>query len=249
MSDTPVISLRGITRVYSTGSVEVTALQDVDLDVPAGDFLAIVGPSGSGKSTLLHILGCLDRPTRGQYLLNGRPVDGLSDDELARLRNRELGFVFQSFNLLPRMTAQRNVEQPLIYARVPAAERRRRASQALERVGLGHRLHHRPNELSGGERQRVAVARALVNNPSVLLADEPTGNLDTRTGRDILALFHELNQAGVTIVLITHDLEVAGEARRIVEIRDGRIVGRREVEGRPGRGQAAQQPVDQEGRP
>ncbi|HEX6990087.1 MAG TPA: ABC transporter ATP-binding protein, partial [Bacillota bacterium] len=151
----------------------------------------------------------------------------LNDDDLARLRNRELGFVFQSFNLLPRMTALRNVEQPLIYARVPAAERRRRATEALERVGLGHRLHHRPNELSGGERQRVAVARALVNEPSVLLADEPTGNLDTRTGRDILALFHTLNRAGVTIVLITHDPEVAGEARRVVEIRDGHIVDRR----------------------
>ncbi|MFO7246041.1 MAG: ABC transporter ATP-binding protein [Thermaerobacter sp.] len=227
MSEAPLIRLRGVSRVYRTGSVEVAALQGVDLDVEAGEFVAIVGPSGSGKSTLLHILGCLDRPTAGQYLLKGRPVDGLSDDELAVVRNRELGFVFQSFNLLPRMSALRNVEQPLIYARVPAAERRRRAAEALERVGLGHRLHHRPNELSGGERQRVAVARALVNNPSVLLADEPTGNLDTRTGRDILALFRQLNEAGVTVILITHDLEVAAEARRIVEIRDGRIVGER----------------------
>jgi len=227
VSEAPLIRLRGVSRVYRTGSVEVAALQGVDLDVEAGEFVAIVGPSGSGKSTLLHILGCLDRPTAGQYLLKGRPVDGLSDDELAVVRNRELGFVFQSFNLLPRMSALRNVEQPLIYARVPAAERRRRAAEALERVGLGHRLHHRPNELSGGERQRVAVARALVNNPSVLLADEPTGNLDTRTGRDILALFRQLNEAGVTVILITHDLEVAAEARRIVEIRDGRIVGER----------------------
>jgi len=227
VSEAPLIRLRGVSRVHRTGSVEVAALQGVDLDVEAGEFVAIVGPSGSGKSTLLHILGCLDRPTAGQYLLKGRPVDGLSDDELAVVRNRELGFVFQSFNLLPRMSALRNVEQPLIYARVPAAERRRRAAEALERVGLGHRLHHRPNELSGGERQRVAVARALVNNPSVLLADEPTGNLDTRTGRDILALFRQLNEAGVTVILITHDMEVAAEARRIVEIRDGRIVGER----------------------
>lgn len=218
------IRLEGVGRIYRSGALEVEALRDVNLAVERGEYAAIMGPSGSGKSTLLQILGCLDRPTSGTYFLNGRPVSGLSDDELAGVRNRELGFVFQTFNLLPRMTALRNVEQPMIYGGVSPAERRRRALLALERVGLADRAHHRPNELSGGQRQRVAIARALVNRPAVILADEPTGNLDTRTGREILALFEGLNAGGTTVILVTHDAEVAAHARRVIVIRDGRVV-------------------------
>jgi putative ABC transport system ATP-binding protein len=216
-----------VSRIYRTGSLEVAALVDVDLDIHSGEYVAVMGPSGSGKSTLLHIIGCLDRPSRGTYLLRGRMVADLGDDELARLRNRELGFVFQNFNLLPRMTALRNVEQPLLYRAMRPGERRRRAVEALERVGLGPRLTHRPNELSWGECQRVAIARAMVNRPSVLLADEPTGNLDGRTGREILGLFRRLNREGVTVVLVTHSPEVADEASRVVMLRDGRLVGER----------------------
>ncbi len=226
-----VIRLEGVGKTYRSGALEVEALRDVNLTLERGEYAAVMGPSGSGKSTLLQILGCLDRPTAGTYHLNGRPVSGLSDDELAAVRNRELGFVFQTFNLLPRMTALRNVEQPMIYAGVPPAERRRRALLALERVGLGDRAHHRPNELSGGQRQRVAIARALVNAPAVILADEPTGNLDSRTGRDILALFESLNAGGTTVILVTHDAEVAAHARRVIVIRDGRVVEDRRAEG------------------
>ncbi len=205
------------------GAEEIHALQGVDLSLEPGDYLAIMGPSGSGKSTLMNLLGCLDTPTRGTYLLNEREVSSMSDDELARVRNREIGFVFQTFNLLPRATALHNVELPLIYAGVTARERQQSAMRALEQVDLADRVKHRPNELSGGQRQRVAIARALVNNPSILLADEPTGNLDSATGREILALFDKLNQRGHTIIVVTHEAEVARHAGQVVHLRDGRV--------------------------
>lgn len=219
-----VIRVEGVTRIYGEGEAAVAALRGIHLTIHAGEYVAIMGPSGSGKSTLLHILGCLDRPTEGRYWLDRELVNDKDDDQLAVIRNRKLGFVFQSFNLLPRMTALRNVEQPLIYAGVPPAERQERSIAALTRVGLGHRIHHRPNQLSGGEMQRVAIARALVTRPAVLLADEPTGNLDSRSGAEILKLFRELHSEGVTICLITHDAAVAQEAQRVVYIRDGQIV-------------------------
>ena len=219
-----IISLRGIARTYDMGRVTVPALRDVDLDVARGEFLAIVGPSGSGKSTMMHILGCLDRPTTGTYTLAGRPVEDLDDDGLARVRSRTIGFVFQSYNLLPRTSALDNVATPLLYQGAGRAERVRRATAALERLGLGDRMDHEPSELSGGQQQRVAIARALVTDPALILADEPTGNLDQATGHEVLGLFRELNAAGSTIVLITHDAEVAEAASRQVHIRDGRLV-------------------------
>jgi putative ABC transport system ATP-binding protein len=219
----PVIEMRGIGKIYSSGRLEVQALVDVDLDVAQGDFLAIVGPSGSGKSTLMNLLGCLDRPTSGTYRLAGTDVATLPDDALARVRNRTIGFVFQSFNLLPRTTALENVAMPLLYAGVGRAERIRRAHDSLARLGLEDRLSHEPSELSGGQQQRVAIARALVTEPAIILADEPTGNLDSASGADVLALLHELNDAGTTIVLITHDSDVAVAARRSVHVRDGRV--------------------------
>ena len=221
----PVIDVRQVSKVYRLGSVSVQALRDVSLQVVAGEMLSIMGPSGSGKSTLMNIIGCLDRPTAGQYFLRGVDVSRLNDNQLARIRNKEIGFVFQNFNLLPRLTAVENVELPLIYAGVVSG-RRQRAIAALEAVGLGHRVKHKPTELSGGERQRVAIARALVNEPTIILADEPTGNLDTRSGAEVMAIFQRLNEErGITIVFVTHDPDIACCTRRIVRIQDGRIVG------------------------
>jgi putative ABC transport system ATP-binding protein len=219
----PVIEARGLARDYALTGEVVRALRGVDLRIGRNEYVAIMGPSGSGKSTLMNLLGCLDTPTAGEYWLNGTPVAHLSDDGLARIRNREIGFVFQTFNLLPRATALRNVELPLLYAAMPAAERRARAVEALARVGLADRMKHRPNELSGGQRQRVAVARALVTRPALLLADEPTGNLDSATGLEVLALFDELHAQGQTIVVVTHEPDVAARAMRRVTIRDGRV--------------------------
>jgi putative ABC transport system ATP-binding protein len=223
MSSEPIIQLSGVGRTYSTGRLEVHALLDADLRVVPGEFLAIIGPSGSGKSTMMNILGCLDRPTSGEYHLAGIAVADLDDDGLARLRSRAIGFVFQSYNLLPRTTALDNVAAPLLYQGVGRRERTERATAALTRLGLGDRLDHEPSELSGGQQQRVAVARALVTEPALILADEPTGNLDSHTGAEVLALFRELNRAGRTIVLITHDVDVAAAATRQVHIRDGRL--------------------------
>jgi putative ABC transport system ATP-binding protein len=216
-----MISLAGVTKVYRMGRLEVPALRGVDLEGDAHEFVAIMGPSGSGKSTLMNIIGCLDRLTEGRYVLNGTDVSRMSDNDLAAVRNREIGFVFQTFNLLPRMTALRNVELPLIYNAVASRERRERAMEALRAVGLADRALHRPNELSGGQRQRVAIARALINDPAIILADEPTGNLDSKTGDEIMATFQHLNDRGVTIILVTHEPDIARCARRAVSIRDG----------------------------
>src|SRR6478735_2509649 len=218
-----VIHFDKIRKSYFMGKMELEVLKGIALDIARNEYVALVGPSGSGKSTLMNIIGCLDTPTTGSYLLNGRDTAQLGEVELAGVRNREIGFVFQSFHLLPRMTVLQNVMQPLVYRGMPAAERKRRAVEALEKVGLGNRQGHRPNELSGGQRQRVAVARALVGEPSLLLADEPTGNLDSRTSREIMALFDELHDQGQTVVLITHEHEVAQRARRVVRVLDGLV--------------------------
>jgi putative ABC transport system ATP-binding protein len=219
----PVIRIEGITKEYRMGCATVKALKGIDFLIHRNEYLAVMGPSGSGKSTLMNMLGCLDTPTTGRYEFNGRDVAAMGDDELAEIRNREIGFVFQTFNLLPRSTALENVELPLIYANVVAVERRLRAEQAMEAVGLGDRMNHKPNELSGGQRQRVAIARALVNNPSIILADEPTGNLDSKTGEEIMVLLENLYAGGHTIVVVTHEENVALNARRIVRLRDGLI--------------------------
>jgi putative ABC transport system ATP-binding protein len=218
-----LIHLQQISRRYKMGGETVHALRDVSLDIQRGEYVAIMGPSGSGKSTLMNLIGCLDTPTSGVYELNGNRVSEMGDNQLAEIRNREIGFVFQTFNLLARSNALHNVELPLIYAGVPAEERRRNALEALANVGLADRVHHKPNELSGGQRQRVAVARALVNKPSILMADEPTGNLDSKTGEEIMALFGELYRKGNTIILVTHEEDIAKHAHRIVRLRDGLI--------------------------
>ncbi len=219
-----IIELNNITKSYDMGGAEeVHALQGVSVTIQKNEYVAIMGPSGSGKSTLMNIIGCLDTPTSGQYVFNGVNVSEMSDNELARVRNKEIGFVFQTFNLLPRSDALHNVELPLIYAGQPAAERRKRAVQTLEHVQLGDRAHHKPNELSGGQRQRVAIARALVTNPSIILADEPTGNLDSKTGEEIMILFEELHRQGNTLILVTHEPDIAEHAHRIIRIRDGKV--------------------------
>jgi putative ABC transport system ATP-binding protein len=220
----PLINMQGVTRHYQMGEERVVALAGVDFAIETGEMVAVVGTSGSGKTTLMNILGCLDTPTSGRYHLRGQAVDGLSDDDLSRLRNREIGFVFQNFQLLSRADAWRNVELPLVYRDVPRAERRERAAAMLERVGLGHRKKHRSHELSGGQRQRVAIARALVAEPSLLLADEPTGNLDSATQQEILTLFQDLHRAGHTIVIVTHEPSLAARCPRVIKLADGRIV-------------------------
>ena len=218
-----VIVTRGLKREYDMGGEIVRALRGVDLAVRRNEYVAIMGPSGSGKSTLMNLIGCLDTPNGGEYWLNGTLVSRMTDDELARVRNKEIGFVFQTFNLLPRASALHNVELPLVYAGVSSDERRRRATEALERVQLGERIHHRPNELSGGQRQRVAIARALVNDPSILLADEPTGNLDSQTSEEIMRVFEDLSTSGQTVIMVTHEPDIAAHARRVVVLRDGLI--------------------------
>lgn len=221
-----MIQLDSVTKVYNMGSVEVNALRGIDLKIEPGEFIAIMGPSGSGKSTLMNILGCLDQPSGGSYRLDGLSVAQMNDDQLAEVRNRKIGFVFQNYNLLARTSAIDNVEIPMVYAGVSLADRHRKAVDALKSVGLAERLHHKPNQLSGGEQQRVAIARSLVNEPSIILADEPTGNLDSRTGREIISIFQHLNRdRGMTIIFVTHDPEVAACTRRIVRLRDGLVVG------------------------
>jgi putative ABC transport system ATP-binding protein len=216
-----MLELENITKVYKAGQTEVPALQSISCRIKSGEMVSIVGPSGSGKSTLMNIIGCLDRPTSGKYRLEGTEVDSLNDNQLAEIRNKKIGFVFQSFNLLPRVTALANVELPLIYA--GAGNRRQRALQVLESVGLAHRVNHTPSELAGGEQQRVAIARALVNNPSLILADEPTGNLDTQTSNEIMLIFKRLNEQGMTIVLVTHEPDIAAYTQRTIKVRDGQI--------------------------
>ncbi|WZL73340.1 ABC transporter ATP-binding protein [Clostridiaceae bacterium 35-E11] len=219
-----MIKIEKLNKVYKTGSIAVEALKEISIEIKPKEFVSIMGPSGSGKSTLMNILGCLDKPTGGQYELDGAKIQELNDVQLAIIRNKKIGFVFQSFNLLPRITALKNVELPMIYAGLSPKERRSRAVEALERVGLGDRIHHKPNELSGGQKQRVAIARALVNNPAIILADEPTGNLDTKSGNEIMAIFQRLNEEGVTLVMVTHEPEIAQHTKRVIIFRDGELM-------------------------
>jgi putative ABC transport system ATP-binding protein len=218
-----LIETRDLWKTYVMGEEEIHALRGVSIEIERGEYVAIMGPSGSGKSTLMNLIGCLDTPSKGSYLLNGKQVSEMNDNELARIRNQEIGFVFQTFNLLPRATALQNVELPLVYAGVSAKDRQVRAKEAIDKVELTSRMGHRPNELSGGQRQRVAIARALVNSPSIILADEPTGNLDSRTGNEIMGLFARLHQAGNTIVLVTHEADIAAYAHRTISVRDGQV--------------------------
>ncbi len=220
-----MINLKNITKIYRMGEIEVRALNGIDLEINKHEFVCIMGASGSGKSTLMNIIGCLDKPTQGSYFLNNDDVSGLNEFQLAGIRNKNIGFVFQTFNLLPRMTARRNVELPLIYSGLPDKERKQKTNEALEKVELSDRADHKPNELSGGQRQRVAIARALVNNPGIIFADEPTGNLDSRTGLTIIALFQKLHREGATIVMVTHEMDIALHCSRIIHLKDGRIVG------------------------
>jgi len=222
-SDNSLIKVRDLAKIYQIGTQEVHALRTIDLDIVKNEFVALMGPSGSGKSTLMNIIGCLDTPSRGSYFLNGQDVSNMEDDDLAEVRNREIGFVFQTFNLLPRYSALENVALPLIYKGVAKSERQERAKEVLNHVGLGDRVDHKPNELSGGQRQRVAVARALVNKPAIILADEPTGNLDTKTSYEIMALFDEIHSQGNTIILVTHEEDIAEHAKRVVRLRDGLV--------------------------
>ena len=219
----PFFQMRGVNKIYPMGDEQLHALKDVNLDVQQGEYLSVLGPSGSGKSTLMNIIGCLDVASSGRYILNGQEIEDLTEAELARIRSQEVGFIFQNSQLLPRLTAQKNVELPLIYAGVSPRERKKRAQEMLKRVGLSDRMHHYPNQLSGGQQQRVAIARALVGNPSILLADEPTGALDQKTGRQVMALFEELNQEGRTVIMITHDMNIASFAKRVVHIIDGEL--------------------------
>lgn len=225
-----MITLHNLQKIYRTGHIEVQALRGVNLHIEKGEFVSIMGPSGSGKSTMMNVIGCLDKPTSGEYVLDGISINAASDDDLAAIRNRKIGFIFQSFNLLKRNTALENVELPMIYSRLPSKLRREKAIQALATVGLADRIHHRPNELSGGQQQRVAIARALVNDPAILLADEPTGNLDSQSTEEILAIFQQLNQMGHTVVIVTHEADVAQHTKRIVWFRDGNIASDRTVE-------------------
>ena len=235
----PLIETRDLWKTYVMGDEEIHALRGVSIAIERGEYVAIMGPSGSGKSTLMNLIGCLDTPSKGTYLLNGKEVSQMNDNELARIRNEEIGFVFQTFNLLPRATALHNVELPLVYAGMGKAARLEQAKAAIEKVELTHRMTHRPNELSGGQRQRVAIARALVNNPSILLADEPTGNLDSKTGVEIMALFAKLHQGGNTIILVTHEADIAAYAHRVIAIRDGEVA--RDVRQQPHDGLTAHQ--------
>ncbi|MFA5528815.1 MAG: ABC transporter ATP-binding protein [Peptostreptococcales bacterium] len=219
-----MITIENLSKIYQLGTVGVKALENINLTIEKGEFTSIMGPSGSGKSTLMNILGCLDRPTEGHYYLDNIRVDKMTNDELATIRNQKIGFVFQSFNLLPKSSALKNVELPMLYAGFKPQERKKRAIDALERVGLGNRLHHKPSELSGGQRQRVAIARALINKPSILLADEPTGNLDSKSGEEIMDIFKNLNNEGTTIILVTHELDIAQNSKRILHFRDGAMI-------------------------
>lgn len=227
-----IIEIENLKKIYDTGSIQVEALKSVNLNVDKNEYVAIMGASGSGKSTLMNIIGCLDRMTSGRYILDGEDVSKLNDTQLAEIRNKKIGFVFQAFNLLPRLTALGNVELPMIYAGIPSSQRHKRAKEALEKVGLSERMHHKPNELSGGQKQRVAIARALVNNPAILLADEPTGNLDTKSSIEIMDIFESLNDEGVTIVMVTHEPDIAAHTKRNVVFRDGEIISDNPVKNR-----------------